>query len=61
MNLAKRTSITLTNNSQKLWSCLNGVFCIYKPAAITAYQTRMCLMANICRGKINFSLKWSCI
>lgn len=48
---ARKSSLKLINDAQKVWSILNGVVCIYKPSGLTLNQTRKTLMANICRGK----------
>ena len=48
---ARKNTLKLVNDAQKIWSLLNGVICIYKPRGLTVNQTRMTLMSNICRGK----------
>lgn len=57
MIAAKKNTLQLVSDAQKIWSVLNGVVCIYKPKGISVNRTRMTLMSNICRGKHhNFNL-----
>lgn len=55
---ARKNTLKLVNDAQKIWSVLNGVICIYKPRGLTVNQTRMTLMSNICRGKQENLIKY---
>lgn len=57
MIAARKNTLSLVNDAQKLWNHLNGVLCIYKPSGLTVNQARMTLMSNLCRGKKNNCLK----
>lgn len=48
---ARKNSLRVVSDAQKIWPLLNGVFCVYKPSNLTINQTRLTLISNICRGK----------
>jgi hypothetical protein len=43
----------LITEAPKIWSHLNGIINIYKPAGISMHRVQAMVAANICRGLLN--------
>lgn len=46
----------VTNNAEKIYSALNGIFVLYKPALSSVRSAKNTILKNISEGKAHFSM-----